>query len=77
MSSSPNQRDTDGDGNLCDADLNNDGIVNPVDLGLFRAGFFADDEDADLSRDGVGNPLDLGLFRAMFSGPPGPSGIAP
>ena len=36
------QRDSNGDGfgNLCDADLNNDGITNVVDLGLMRQRFF-------------------------------------
>ncbi|MEM6638361.1 MAG: FG-GAP repeat protein [Pseudomonadota bacterium] len=39
------QRDTDGDGfgNACDADLNNDCVVNVIDLGLFRQVFFTDD----------------------------------
>jgi hypothetical protein len=37
----PDQRDTDGDGcgNRCDADLNNDGIINFADLAIFRALF--------------------------------------
>lgn len=32
------QRDTDqdGNGNLCDADLNNDGLANSLDLGLSK-----------------------------------------
>ena len=35
------QRDVDGDefGNVCDPDLNNDGVVNALDLGLLRARF--------------------------------------
>lgn len=69
--------DTDGYGNLCDGDLNNDVIVNVLDLGLFKARFFTTDADADLNGDGTVNVLDLGLFKALFFKAPGPSGIAP
>ncbi|MFK8014877.1 MAG: family 16 glycosylhydrolase [Gammaproteobacteria bacterium] len=70
------QRDSDGDGygNLCDADLNNDCVINVVDLGALRAVFFSADEDADLNGDGVVNVQDLGLLRNQFFGVPGPSG---
>ncbi|MFK8014641.1 MAG: di-heme oxidoredictase family protein [Gammaproteobacteria bacterium] len=70
------QRDTDGDGfgNLCDADLNNDCIVNVVDLGLLRNVFFGTDANADLNGDGNVNVVDLGLLRSLFFAPPGPSG---
>ena len=70
------QRDTNGDGygNACDPDLNNDGIVNVIDLGLLRAAFFdtGPDLDADFNGDGVVNVIDLGLLRALFFQPPGP-----
>ena len=71
------QRDTnnDGFGNVCDADLNNDNVVNVIDLGLLRNVFFQADEDADLNGDGVVNIVDLGLLRAQFFGPPGPAGL--
>ncbi|MFK8014140.1 MAG: DUF5060 domain-containing protein [Gammaproteobacteria bacterium] len=74
----PSQRDTDGDGfgNVCDADFNNDQIVNVVDLGLLRVDFFANgDLDTDLNGDGVVNASDLGLLRDLFLQPPGPSGV--
>ncbi|MFK8017555.1 MAG: thrombospondin type 3 repeat-containing protein [Gammaproteobacteria bacterium] len=76
--SNADQRDTNGDGfgNLCDADLNNDGVINVTDLGLLRAVFFTADEDADLDGDGTVNVVDLGLLRQSFFGAPGPSGIA-
>jgi len=63
----PDQQDTDDDGfgNLCDADLNKDMIVN-----------FAD-SDADLNSDGYVNFGDLALMKEEFFGPPGPSGLAP
>ncbi len=69
------QQDGDGDGygNLCDADFNNDCIVNPIDLGLFRTVFFTNDPEADLNSDGIVNPIDLGLFRTLFFTTPGPS----
>lgn len=69
------QRDTnmDGAGNLCDADLNGDLIVNVIDLGLFRERFFTADPEADFNNDGVVNVIDLGLLRLGFFLPPGPS----
>lgn len=72
----PNQRDTDGDGfgNLCDADLNQDDIVNVLDLGLFRQRMMSADEDADFDGDGLVNVVDLGLLRTLFFAPPGPAG---
>ncbi|MEM6640258.1 MAG: hypothetical protein AAF610_10175 [Pseudomonadota bacterium] len=73
------QRDTDGDGfgNRCDADLNNDGIVNIVDLGVFRQRFFTNDADADFNGDNIVNVLDLGVLRASFFMPPGPGALTP
>ncbi|MEM6639696.1 MAG: thrombospondin type 3 repeat-containing protein [Pseudomonadota bacterium] len=73
------QRDTndDGFGNVCDADLNNDGVTNFVDLGILRQRFFTADADADLNGDSVVNFIDLGILRQRFFNPPGPSGIAP
>jgi len=69
------QRDTDGDGygNRCDGDLNNDGMVNAVDLGLLKQVFITADPDADFNGDGIVNSLDLGLFKKMYNKPPGPS----
>ncbi|MFK8014797.1 MAG: hypothetical protein AB8G17_05115 [Gammaproteobacteria bacterium] len=79
LSVNPNQRDSDGDGygygNICDADLNNDCVVNALDLGLFRTVFFSDDADADLNGDGSVNVIDLGLMRSLFFSRPGPSGL--
>ena len=80
--SNADQRDTDGDGfgNLCDADFNNDGYVNVVDLGLLRTVFFSTrphadilGEHADMNDDGIVNVGDLGLLRAGFALPPGPA----
>ncbi|MEL7450022.1 MAG: hypothetical protein AAFN78_12490 [Pseudomonadota bacterium] len=74
----PAQRDTDADfyGNLCDADLNNDLVINFADLGIMKSRFFTTDPDADLDGDGLVNFTDLGLIKAAFFGAPGPSGLA-
>ena len=68
------QTDSDGDGfgNACDADLNNDCVVNVVDLGLLRSVFFTPDADADFNGDGVVNVIDLGIMRTQFFAEPGP-----
>lgn len=73
------QRDTDADGfgNRCDADFNQDCIVNFLDLGQLRLDFFLNgDLDTDLDGDGQVNVGDLGLLRTLFFAPPGPSGVA-
>jgi hypothetical protein len=69
----------DGYGNACDPDLNNDGIVNALDVGLFRADFntVTPGSDADFNGDGAVNALDVGVFRALFNRTPGPSALAP
>ena len=74
----PNQRDTNGDGfgNICDADLNNDGQVNLSDFSLFRSAFGKTSPDADFNGDGQVNLSDYSAFRSMFGSEPGPSGIA-
>ncbi len=76
----PDQRDTHGDGygNICDPDLDNDGIVNVLDLGILRNAFFDSGAglDADLNGDEVVNTVDLGIMKSYFFGPPGPSGVA-
>ena len=76
--------DADGFGNACDADLNNDNIVNFADLGIFRLAFFGNpnsdnwNPDADFNGDGNVGFIDLGLMRTYFFGPPGPAGsLAP
>lgn len=73
----PDQRDSNGDGfgNLCDADLNNDCVVNMLDLAIMGAVFLSNDADADLDGSGAVNFIDVGFFRAGFLLPPGPSGM--
>lgn len=79
----PSQLDTDGDcfGNRCDADLNNDGIVNSpstrvvnaIDLGIFRTLFHTEGGIADFNGDGYVNSIDLGILRTLFFQGPGPA----
>jgi hypothetical protein len=76
-----NQRDTDSDGygNLCDGDLNNDGATNTLDLNLLKLAYRSAAGDAnynvnaDLNGDGVINTLDLNIFKGLYRKPPGPS----
>ncbi len=75
-----NQRDTNGDGfgNACDADLNNNGLVNVENLGLLRNVFFCSDDsqecmDADFNGDNMVNVIDLGVMKVTFFDAPGPS----
>lgn len=73
------QRDTnnDGYGNRCDADLDNNGFVNFIDLGRFNAAFGTTNADANLDGLGVVNFIDLGIFNSQFGRPPGPSALVP
>ena len=75
----PPQRDTDGDGfgNVCDADLNDDGIVNFGDVSLLVSAFGTSDPDADFNGDGVVNIGDVSILVALYGSPPGPSGLVP
>ena len=71
----PRQEDTDGDGygNACDADLNNDGFVNSLDMALMRAQFARRGVAGDINGDGIVNSIDLSLFSSLFGKQPGPS----
>ena len=73
-----NHRDSNGDGygNRCDADLDQTGFVNSLDLGLFKIAFFSSGPDADFNGDGIVNSIDLGLFKQLFQKQAGPSAIA-
>ncbi|NNF15922.1 MAG: hypothetical protein HKN70_04200 [Gammaproteobacteria bacterium] len=75
----PSQCDTNGDGygNACDGDLNNNGVINFVDLGMFKSVFTTADADADLNCNGVVNFVDLGLLKSRFMQTPGPSALVP
>jgi len=75
----PDQRDTNGDlyGNVCDPDLNDDGVVNFGDLLLLANVFFTGDPNADFDGDGVVNFGDLLTMAQLFLQAPGPSAFHP
>ena len=70
------QRDSnnDGYGNLCDADLDNNGTVSFADLNLFKSKFGTADQDADFDGNGSVSFADLSIFKNLFGKPPGPAG---
>jgi len=69
--------DSDGFGNRCDGDLNNNGAVNSQDYTIFRTLLGTSDPIADLNNNGVVNSQDTAIFRTLLGYPPGPSGLAP
>jgi hypothetical protein len=76
------QRDTDSDGfgNLCDCDYNNNDACDVLDFGIFAQSFgkavpLANSE-ADMDGDGVVDVDDYHLFSVGFGAFPGPSGLA-
>ena len=75
--SNADQRDVDADGfgSICDADLNNDLIVDALDLGLFRRAQATQDPNADFNGDGKVDSTDLALLKALMGKPPGPSSV--
>jgi hypothetical protein len=74
--------DSDGYGNICDADLNNSGTVTTADFGLLRsvlgqpASFSPTAAVADMNGSGTVTTADFGLLRARLGTGPGPSGLA-
>ncbi|NND61420.1 MAG: peptidoglycan DD-metalloendopeptidase family protein [Gammaproteobacteria bacterium] len=81
----PSQLDSNGDGygNACDADINDDGIVNFADLNQLKLAMFSAVGDAnwnpaaDFDGSGTINFVDLLTMKTQFFGAPGPSAYAP
>ncbi|MFK8031113.1 MAG: ThuA domain-containing protein [Gammaproteobacteria bacterium] len=68
--------DSDGFGNACDADLNNDCATNFLDFSLLADAFQTTDVIADLNADGIVNFSDIFLFTQLNLTVPGPSALA-
>lgn len=66
----------DGFGNACDADTNNDCIVNFLDVSAFAPVFNTNDADNDFNGDGAANFLDYAYLTSQFQQQPGPSALA-
>ncbi len=69
------QRDSNGDGfgNLCDADLDNNGVVDALDITAFKSAFGSSGSnlDADFNGDGWVNTLDLAILKGQVGKAPG------
>lgn len=72
--------DSDGYGNACDTDFNNDGAAGPNDLSAMLTAVLATSTDLnfDLNCDGAAGPNDLSatLADVLATAVPGPSGLA-
>ncbi len=80
------QEDANGDGfgNRCDGDLNDDGIVDLFDFGIFGQclsepgkGVGNSCKIADFDSNHKVNSIDFQILEGMFGLPPGPSALAP
>lgn len=67
-----NDTDDDGYGNACDADFNNDCIVNFLDVSAFAGEFLGSNPLFDVNGDGMINFLDFVVVSEQFLSAPGP-----
>jgi hypothetical protein len=84
LDSNPDQKDTDHDGcgNVCDSDVNNDGLVDASDFSLFKLSYLDDGpEDPgynvnfDTTCEGLIDGSDFSIFKGNYLLPSGPSGF--
>ncbi|WP_197491486.1 RHS repeat-associated core domain-containing protein [Methylomonas methanica] len=70
----PDQRDTDNDGfgNRCDADFNNNGIVDPSDFSLLKSRLGSQDPNLDINGNGIVDPTDFSILKSLLGRQPGP-----
>ena len=69
--------DGDGYGNLCDADLNNSGLVTTADYTILRNRLNTSDPVADLNHSGLVTSTDYTILRNLLNRRPGPTGLLP
>ncbi len=69
--------DADGYGNMCDADLNNSGLVTTADYTIMRSRLNTSDPVADLNGSGSVTVIDYTMLRNRLNTAPGPSGVTP
>ena len=70
--------DSDGYGNMCDPDFNQNAVVDPSDFSLLKSRFGQPGfPDQDLDGNGIVDPSDFSLLKTMFGQSPGPSGLVP
>jgi hypothetical protein len=66
---------------LCDGDVDGDGQVNPVDVGVVQANFGNEHDQAlcnyDLDCDGQINPVDSGIVQSLFGTCEAPREVCP
>jgi FtsP/CotA-like multicopper oxidase with cupredoxin domain len=69
------QRDTDSDGygNACDADFNQNGVVDSTDLSDLKTALRSTAPDQDLNGNGVVDSTDYSIAKGYLRQPPGPS----
>jgi hypothetical protein len=75
----PDQLDSDSDGygNRCDADFNNNGVVDSQDGARLKATFGSNAfPERDLNGNGIVDSQDGAILKSMFGKAPGPSGTA-
>ncbi|MDH3588104.1 MAG: hypothetical protein OEQ74_01740, partial [Gammaproteobacteria bacterium] len=77
MRHNPDQVDTDNDGfgNACDADFNQDAMVDFHDVSMMRAMYDSASALGDLNNDGWVDIVDLNIMKSLFLTAPGPSGM--
>lgn len=74
----PDQQDAnrDGYGNRCDADLNENGLVDSQDAALIKAAFGLNNHpDRDINGNGTVDSEDASILKSRFGQAPGPSAI--
>jgi hypothetical protein len=80
---SQSDADSDGYGDICDADFNNNGVVDSNDASLLFNQFGNDSLDesfisaVDMNGNGAIDSNDASRLFSAFGNPPGPSGVAP